>query len=439
MHVYLRWKKPRGGIERRPGKHARNGRAMDTGLRRATRSARLDRRSPRPTASAITTAVVILWLAIIGGYEGWKSPVCVIMASVGGIYVTGRFVWGILDHGRRPPVAPRLSRFGLASLTILVATLVSLLMHPATWSTGLWRLIVIFGYTIAGYYAADLGEETIVHGSILAGWILLPLIILASVTGHLWENRNIIAAFPVILAPIGLIGAGGLPRSSQIGESGGPNLGPPVDVGDHPERPKLLWLALAIVAEISTGSLGGMLALAVTLLVTWHISPVRLTPAGLALAVVAVATRPTSMAWRLEYWRVALDALLSSPLAGIGPGMFYSLWPPGREWYHAHNIIMTTAAETGLIGLAALGFAAWQLWRLLGPPGGPAAASSRPNWQTAIIIGLLAHSLVDEPLQFWGPGAAFVVAVVTLERSIYDHQLLFQHQQGDLPRLPEAH
>ncbi len=380
-------------------------------------------------------------MAAIGGYEGWRSPVCVIMAIVGGIYVTGWFLWGVLVHGRRRWLAPKLPhRFGLASLAVLVATLVSLLVHPATWSTGLWRLIVIFGYTSAGYYAANLGEEAIVRGSVLAGWFLLPLIILASVTGHLWENRNIIAAFPVILAPIGLIGAGGLPRSPRAGESGSPNLGPPADVGDHPGRPKqLLWLVLAIVAEISTGSLGGMLALAITLLVTWHISPLRLAPAGLALAVAAIATRPASMAWRLEYWRVALNAFLSSPLMGIGPGMFYSLWPTGQEWYHAHNIIMTTAAETGLIGLAALGFAAWQLWRLLGPPGGPPATSRRPNWQTAVIVGLLVHSLVDEPLQFWGPGLAFVVAVVTLEqRRIYDHQLLFQHEPGNLPRLPEA-
>jgi hypothetical protein len=60
-----------------------------------------------------------------------------------------------------------------------------------------------------------------------------------------------------------------------------------------------------------------------------------------------------------------------------------------------------------LVGLAALGFAGWQLLQLV---------RSHPwAWQTAVIAGLLVHSLIDEPLQFWGPGLAFVVAVATLD------------------------
>jgi hypothetical protein len=302
-------------------------------------------------------------------------------------------VWGHhlvqLAHAKAP------TRFGLAALAVLGAALISALSHPVTLNISEWRLITMIGYVAVGYVAvAALGEEAIVQGSMLAGWALLPVIIVAANTGLLWENRNIIATFPVILAPIGLIGAvpgGDLVRTGE---------------GESPNK-RLLWLALAITAEISLGSAGGMLAMVVCLVVTFQRSLWRLLFPGLGLAVVFAIARPESTAWRLEYWRVAWDAFLSSPIVGVGPGSYASLWPVGQAWYHAHNIVITTAAETGLIGIAALEFAWLKLLNLTRRHPGA--------WQTAVIAGLLAHSLVDEPLQFWGPGLAFVAAAATLD------------------------
>jgi hypothetical protein len=354
-------------------------------------------------------AVAIVWLAFTGGHAGWKVPVLVMGNIVAGctvIYVWWAAIWGRAWSGSRLAQTPK--RFGLAALAVVGAALISALAHPVTLNTSEWRLITMIGYVAVGYVTASvIGEEAIVRGSVWAGWVLLPAIILAAVTGHLWENRNIIAAFPVILAPIGLIGAvpAGDPARTRSPES--PKLGA-IGLAIHVlDTPQMIWLGLAVAAEIALGSLGGILGLLTALVITWRISSKRLIPAGLALIAVAAICRPDSIAWRLTYWRVAWDAFLSSSIVGIGPGSYYTLWPVGQAWYHAHNIVMTTAAETGLVGLAALGFAGWQLLQLM---------RSHPwAWQTAVIAGLLAHSLIDEPLQFWGPGLAFMVAVATLD------------------------
>jgi O-antigen ligase/polysaccharide polymerase Wzy-like membrane protein len=62
---------------------------------------------------------------------------------------------------------------------------------------------------------------------------------------------------------------------------------------------------------------------------------------------------------RFAYWRVALDGFADHPLRGLGGGGFADLWlqkrtvrDPARD---AHSLYIETAAEYGLLGLAALG------------------------------------------------------------------------------------
>jgi hypothetical protein len=62
---------------------------------------------------------------------------------------------------------------------------------------------------------------------------------------------------------------------------------------------------------------------------------------------------------RYEYWRVALDTFAHNPLDGAGSGAFRTEWLRERTISEsvrdAHSLYFETAAELGLVGLAALG------------------------------------------------------------------------------------
>jgi hypothetical protein len=112
---------------------------------------------------------------------------------------------------------------------------------------------------------------------------------------------------------------------------------------------------------------------------------------------------PTGYAWRLQFWADAWRGFTAAPLLGLGPGQFYRL---NDDWPHAHNILATTAAETGLIGLAALGLLLWAIARRW---------SSLPTWAAAVVAAYGAWSLVDEPLHIWGAGFIFFIALSRLK------------------------
>ena len=61
---------------------------------------------------------------------------------------------------------------------------------------------------------------------------------------------------------------------------------------------------------------------------------------------------------RFEYWRVAVDAFAEHPLQGAGSGSFRTEWlrerPIPESVRDAHSLYLETAAELGIVGLAAL-------------------------------------------------------------------------------------
>lgn len=62
---------------------------------------------------------------------------------------------------------------------------------------------------------------------------------------------------------------------------------------------------------------------------------------------------------RMNYFRGSLDTFATSPLAGKGAGSFSvtylrTIRPGGGETRYAHNLVLQTLAETGLLGLAAV-------------------------------------------------------------------------------------
>jgi tetratricopeptide (TPR) repeat protein/O-antigen ligase len=75
---------------------------------------------------------------------------------------------------------------------------------------------------------------------------------------------------------------------------------------------------------------------------------------------------PSENFTRLSIWAAALRTTALFPFSGVGPFEFAHVYPllriPGGEpaAYHAHSIVLTIAAETGLIGVAALLFGWWR-------------------------------------------------------------------------------
>lgn len=123
------------------------------------------------------------------------------------------------------------------------------------------------------------------------------------------------------------------------------------------------------------------------------------------------------------YWDAAIDAFQADLLTGAGPGLYpiylMKIWstPPARPYLHAHSFPFQVAAESGLLGLAALGvlaFAiairAWNAWRVLEP-------GARAWWAAAVasLVGLSAHSIVDDFFPFPAVGVlAFVYLAFVL-------------------------
>ncbi|BDE04972.1 hypothetical protein WPS_02480 [Vulcanimicrobium alpinum] len=92
--------------------------------------------------------------------------------------------------------------------------------------------------------------------------------------------------------------------------------------------------------------------------------------AGAAIALLALVFNahhdPSENFTRLSIWEAALQSIVRFPFSGVGPFGFAHVYPlvraPGAEpsALHAHGIVLTVAAEAGLLGVAAL---AWGWWR----------------------------------------------------------------------------
>ena len=87
--------------------------------------------------------------------------------------------------------------------------------------------------------------------------------------------------------------------------------------------------------------------------------------AGTVLVLIAAEVSPGHaplLSARSGIWKPAREIILSSPLVGHGPASFSSLFaiekqiPPGFATSHAHNLMLQTWAELGLLGLILLAF-----------------------------------------------------------------------------------
>jgi hypothetical protein len=164
-------------------------------------------------------------------------------------------------------------------------------------------------------------------------------------------------------------------------------------------------LAIAFASvPLALGSRGGLIGLAVGLLVYfWPRLPAWLRlrwpwliPLCLAAFPLLWGLRPSTANVRVDYAVQAISAWAGHWWLGIGPGQLSAaelITDPryGYQVHHAHNLYLDVAAETGLLGLAALGLSAWLY-----------LCQPRPRWALASLAALAAHGLVDDPVYLPG-------------------------------------
>lgn len=306
----------------------------------------------------IIVALLLLWFCLTGSFVGWLNPWLVILNLL---------IWCVLLLllAKSEPGGS----LTLAILIIIAATLLSTAVNRS------WH-----GFTTAavwlGYLAVyRLGRHWPVHRSaLLALAIYFSLMILLNYNSNI-EAANLVGLTLLSLPAMGVFG--------------------------------VYLIGLLALVLLSTGSVGALLALAAALVVyllrsTPASKPVRY---GLCIPLVIIPLifiEPASAAWRLQFWSDAWRLFASSPLVGVGPGNYHS-----RLWFHAHNVLFSAAAETGLIGLAALGFLIWSIWRNW---------PMLPTWAAALVAAFGVWSLVDEPLRFWGVGMMAMLALGRIDQ-----------------------
>jgi O-antigen ligase len=218
-------------------------------------------------------------------------------------------------------------------------------------------------------------------------------------------------------------------------------------------QPRHRWIALGMMAclipaEVSTLSRGGLLALAVLVVIAFlTIQDIRIR-IGLALSAVTgavvirllpvVGTRAanginpesTTLFGRISIWILTVRMLRDHPVFGAGINAYQSTMSPyrtadpnlGPELY-PHNLLLTTWTELGLLGLAAFIYILVNLlvrpWRVLAR----ATGIYRPLlWGLGTAFAVIAvHGVFDSPywkndlsLEFWMLAALEVVALAAV-------------------------
>ncbi len=226
----------------------------------------------------------------------------------------------------------------------------------------------------------------------------------------LFVYPNVFAGFLAMLIPIGLV---------QVLSA---------------TRPMARWgwgslLVLLLVGLFSTQSLGGWIAAALgvglfysLLSETYSLHPKNRWAMGVWITGILLLLgglwlvlnhRGMGAAWdgwaqRWEHWKVALRMLRAHPFLGIGPGMFgaeYSVYAtvPGQYARFAHNAWLQVAAETGMLGLGALGWFLWSLFRMWQRGWGAWKHHPQRTWYVGLTAGLLAavlHAAGDVDFHF---------------------------------------
>jgi O-antigen ligase/tetratricopeptide (TPR) repeat protein len=206
----------------------------------------------------------------------------------------------------------------------------------------------------------------------------------------------------------------------------------------------IVLLTLSVAAIVISGSRGGLLGVGVAVIVAavWlllHGASVRgrihglsgragiaiVLIVGLGVAVLAAPAllgrflQTAGIEQRLDFWRAAWAIFLEHPITGSGPGTWALLkfaenpvGAPNLVVPHAHNLVLQTLAETGLVGLLSttplVVLVGSRIVR--GAARGQGTASLEAIAVAAGLGGFFAQSLVDNLLNL--PAVGLMLATV---------------------------
>ena len=403
--------------------------------------------------------LAVLYCTFIGGtfYTDFLLPLRVFHHLLVGVALLGWLVYK-LRRGeglpRTPLDVPIIAWLAALFLTALLG------IHPRfslekLWTPFTWALIfyLLFdlgqrGYTPLVLRALYMSATVVCLVSLaeLAGWYFGWPLLPQFVQG--WPSIGSGQLIPPTLHRLSLAMNGATPLSAYIALLIPPAIAILVTTPLRDTRRAMsLWLVLALVVEALSMSRGGILALLVSLPLTalafyrarrgmdmgaiaHSKSPPQHAPdksdakrrrwllgAGLTVGIVAFAMlgplwwqstfarRAGSTDFRFILWQVALGTFQEDPMTGVGPFNYgrsllrrndASL--PRRQIMTAHNLYLNTAAETGLVGLAASGwllvstmFAFRQRWQEVHE----AHRRMRIGAAGAALAGFAAQNLVD--------------------------------------------
>ena len=252
---------------------------------------------------------------------------------------------------------------------ILAAAVVSAVVNGGWWS----RVADLALYAVLFALFLDqkpkLDRALVIVGRVVIGICLVEWVYLIRYHGggrvHLLGNPNVIACALAIVLPLG---------------HGWP------------------WWTLGTLAVLSTGSRAGLLGLGLLVaskLPKW-VGFVALVLAGLLLAI----ARPVGTWYRIAFFSQAIKLFVDHPIFGVGPGLYRY-----REWMHAHNIVLTWLAETGIVGLLGMAVSILLVTKTY-----PRSLGAPVDLSPILIVA--PFFLVDDQVMFWfsALGALYLLA-----------------------------
>lgn len=316
--------------------------------------------------------LLLIYLSFFGGVYGWYIPItrwidAALLIALASVFVLSFKRWGAVE------------RIGLG---LIAAQALSCIINHVSVDRATWRLLTLAGYL--GMYTVTKTSQVKIKQVVLAGWLLFPL----ALVGWAWmgfgrlvffDNANITAAFFMLLWPVGM--------------------------GTLRGRPRWVWGALGMAAILTTGSRGALVGIGVAAL---HLVRVPWWAAG------AAGVGGLGVGWlfpnllfrhsdsmRLGVFQKAWALFASHPILGAGP---YSMLATDHAIFHALNLPLTVAADSGLLGLGALGLGAWR-----------AASMRRPRWVNAALLGWLAFQMVEDSFWFLSVGLVVMLLLAAKE------------------------